>query len=105
MEKVTFDAAYGNERVIAYLFLPRTAAPPYQTVVLFPGANAVQDRTLNVPRFLYAFLLETGRAVVIPIYKGTFERDALASAFPNTPRHPAGATSCCFRPTGRRVRP
>ena len=85
MERVTFDAAYGNERVMAYLFLPKTAAPPYQTVVLFPGGNAVQDRTFNVPRFLYAFLLETGRAVVIPIYKGTFERrDALTSTFPNT---------------------
>ena len=85
MEKVTFDAAYGNERVIAYLFLPRTAAPPYQTLVLFPGANAVQDRTFTVPRFLYAFLLETGRAVVMPIYKGTFERqDGLTSTFPNT---------------------
>ena len=85
MEKVTFDAAYGNERVIAYLFLPKTAAPPYQTVVLFPGANALQDRSFNVARFLFAFLLETGRTVVIPIYKGTFERrDALTSTFPNT---------------------
>ena len=38
-EKITFDAAYGNERVPAYLFLPKNAAPPYQTVIFFPGAN------------------------------------------------------------------
>ena len=39
-EKITFDAAYGNERVIAYLFLPKTASPPYQTVVVFTGVAA-----------------------------------------------------------------
>lgn len=84
-ERVSFDAAYGNERVIAYLFLPKAFAPPYQTVVLFPGSNAVQAPTLNVPRFLYAFLLETGRGVVIPAYKGIFDRrDALSSSVPNT---------------------
>src|SRR5207247_1698778 len=39
-EKVTFDAAYGHERVPAYLFLPRNAAAPYQTVVYFPSSIA-----------------------------------------------------------------
>jgi hypothetical protein len=32
-EKITFAAAYGNERVIAYLFLPKKSQPPFQTVV------------------------------------------------------------------------
>jgi serine/threonine protein kinase/formylglycine-generating enzyme required for sulfatase activity len=36
-EKVTFDAAYGGERVMAYLFLPKNTSPPYQTVIYFPG--------------------------------------------------------------------
>jgi serine/threonine protein kinase len=36
-EKVTFDAAYGNEHVIVYLFVPKKARPPIQTVVYFPG--------------------------------------------------------------------
>src|SRR5262249_39994527 len=27
-QKITFNAAYGNERVIAWLFLPKNAAPP-----------------------------------------------------------------------------
>ena len=40
VEKITFNAAYGNERVIAYLFLPKNASPPYQTLIFFPGADA-----------------------------------------------------------------
>ena len=44
-EKVSFDAAYGNERIIAYIYLPRRGAPPYQTIVFFPGSNAIQTRS------------------------------------------------------------
>ena len=40
-----FDAAYGNERMSAYLFLPKKAKPPYQTVLYFPGAGAIYTRT------------------------------------------------------------
>ncbi len=40
VEKVSFAAAYGSERVPAYLFLPRNAAPPFQTVVYFPPGSA-----------------------------------------------------------------
>ena len=39
-QRITFDAAYGNERMAAYLFLPRRFSPPYQTVVHFPGAES-----------------------------------------------------------------
>ena len=39
-ETVSFAAAYGNERVPAYLFLPKNVKPPYQTIVLFPSAYA-----------------------------------------------------------------
>ncbi len=41
-QKVLFDAAYAHERIPAYLFLPRNAAPPYQTVVYFPSSLALQ---------------------------------------------------------------
>ena len=43
IEKVSFAAAYGGERIPAQLFLPRNAAPPYQTVVYFPPASAHLD--------------------------------------------------------------
>ena len=38
---MSFTAGYGDERVIAQLFLPRTGRPPYQTVVFFPGSDAI----------------------------------------------------------------
>jgi cephalosporin-C deacetylase-like acetyl esterase len=85
-EKITFAAAYGNERVIAYLFLPRNTPPPFQTVLYFPGATAVRLRSsANVPqRKVFDFLVKSGRAVMLPIYKGTYERgDGLRRAFPN----------------------
>ncbi len=41
-ERVTFSAAYGDERVIALLYRPKQTAPPYQTVVYFPGAGALR---------------------------------------------------------------
>ncbi len=72
---VTLDAAYGNERIIVYLYLPRAAAPPYQTVVYFPGGDATflrSSRLLNLTNV--DFLIRSGRALVFPVYKGTYER-------------------------------
>jgi serine/threonine protein kinase len=79
-EKVTFDAAYGNERMIAHLYLPRDIDPPYQTVIYLPGAHAVftfsSDSLDNTPEFEYllSFLIKNGRAVIYPVYKATYER-------------------------------
>ena len=75
-EKIVFDAAYGNERVTAYLFLPKNATPPYQTALYFPGAYAFHIRSsadLGLEWWIQ-FLLRSGRAVMHPIYKGTYER-------------------------------
>jgi serine/threonine protein kinase/dienelactone hydrolase len=72
-EKVSFDAAYGGERVIAYVFLPKNAAPPYQTVVFFPGSNALAGEKFTMP--VYGdFIPRSGRALIAPIYKSTYER-------------------------------
>ncbi len=75
-ERVSIKAAYGGERLTVHLFLPRNAAPPFQTVVYFPGANA-----RFIPKFEASFiegdedfLPKSGRALVLPIYKSTFER-------------------------------
>jgi hypothetical protein len=46
-EKVTFNTAYGGERMSAHLFLPRNAALPYQTVVYFPGGNAMLEEKFD----------------------------------------------------------
>ncbi len=79
-ERITFNAAYGGERVIAMLYLPRNVKPPFQTVVYFPGGQAVArsssteiENDLEFQVFI-SFLLKNGRAVVYPVYKGTMER-------------------------------
>ncbi len=75
-ERVSFDAAYGHERVTAYLFLPRNMPPPWQTVVYFPGAMATLTDTLdlNSVEDAYDFILKSGRAIVVPVYKGMYQR-------------------------------
>jgi len=79
-EKITFDAAYGRERVIAILFLPKNTAPPYQTVIYFPGEQAIYrnsskeiESDLEFKVFL-SFIVKNGRAALYPVYKGTMER-------------------------------
>jgi serine/threonine protein kinase/pimeloyl-ACP methyl ester carboxylesterase len=75
-EKVTFDAAYGGERVIAHLFLPKDTPGPYQTVIFFPGAgteNWPSNEDIWGLREL-DFIIKSGRALLYPIYKGTYER-------------------------------
>jgi dienelactone hydrolase/predicted Ser/Thr protein kinase len=79
-EKVSFNAAYGGERILAHLFLPKNASPPYQAVIYFPGsASTLESSSQNIesyyefPLFL-SFLVKNGRAALYPVYKGTFER-------------------------------
>jgi dienelactone hydrolase len=83
-EKVSFTAAYGGERVTAYLLTPRTGRPPYPLVVLFPGSNALHQRSSkDLPGMrLLTPILRSGRAVLYPVFKSTFERgDTLESDY------------------------
>jgi len=74
-DTVSFDAAYGSERVRAYLFLPKNASPPYQTIVFFPAGDAPILRSSRDLRLNgIDFLMKSGRAVLFPVYKGTYER-------------------------------
>ncbi len=77
-QKITFDAAYGKERMTAYLFLPAHVSPPFQTVVFFPTArslDAPSSESLVDMKFI-DFVIQSGRAVIYPIYKGSYERTA-----------------------------
>lgn len=85
-ERVSFDAAYPGERVIAFVFLPRNAVPPYQTMVFFPPGQALREKTsreLELRRM--DFVVRSGRAVVYPIYKNTYERAAGPGVVPPGP--------------------
>lgn len=84
-ERVTFSAGYGNERMAAYVFLPRNATPPYQTILYFPGSDAIYQRSDDLQLWRFRFLVKSGRAVVYPIYKGTYSRgDDLNNDIQNT---------------------
>jgi len=80
-DRVTYTAPYGNEKAVTYLFLPKKGKPPFQTVIFFPGSNALLTRTFTI--YSTAALdevLKSGRAVLYPVYKSTYERgDGLES--------------------------
>jgi formylglycine-generating enzyme required for sulfatase activity/dienelactone hydrolase len=74
-EKVSFNAAYGDERVTAYLFIPKNGTPPFPTVIYWPGGGAdrmhsIEDYGIN----RFEWLTRHSRAAVWPVYNGTFER-------------------------------
>jgi hypothetical protein len=78
VEKVSFADAEGTDRIIVYLFLPRSVRPPFQSVVHFPGSGANvlesvfdygQVRNREVELFTRG-----GRAFVFPVFWNTFER-------------------------------
>ena len=75
-ETITFNAAYGVERMIAHLFLPTAVAPPYQVVVYWPDTPAVEKRPFTglEQRDFTEMILLSGRALMFPIYEGTYER-------------------------------
>ncbi|MEJ2613648.1 MAG: protein kinase [Ignavibacteriaceae bacterium] len=79
-ERISFNAAYNNERIIAHLFLPKNASPPYQIVVYFPGgATRDLNSSKNIENYdefrnFVSYIIKNGRAVLFPVYKGTFER-------------------------------
>ena len=81
VERVTFDAAYGDERMTAVLFLPKNPAPPYQTAIYFPGIQAMWRKSSEeIPgsmefKVFLSFIVKNGRTVLYPVLKGTMERN------------------------------
>ncbi|HEX5070044.1 MAG TPA: protein kinase [Vicinamibacterales bacterium] len=75
-ETVSFAAPYGRERITVHILLPKGSRPPYQPVIYIPGGAAWQSNSIPayVTNPLAAFVVRSGRALVLPILKGTFER-------------------------------
>ncbi|HUE95199.1 MAG TPA: SUMF1/EgtB/PvdO family nonheme iron enzyme, partial [Longimicrobiaceae bacterium] len=74
-EYVTFDAAYGTERVGLYLYVPRDADGPLQTIVYFPGSSALWLETIaQYPTGHIEMVVRSGRAFAFPVYQSTFGR-------------------------------
>ncbi len=85
-ETLLFDAGYGNERMRAYLYVPKNAAPPFQTVIYFPpgGPRGASSRKLGL-RYV-DFMIRSGRAVLVPIYQGMWERGTSTQTGPTADR-------------------
>jgi formylglycine-generating enzyme required for sulfatase activity/dienelactone hydrolase len=80
-EKVSFDAAYGGQRLNAYVFLPKNVRPPYQTVLFFPSARVLSlndsGNGLQLGDLKFCdYVIQSGRALIYPIYQNTYERRA-----------------------------
>ena len=76
-QRVSFAAAYGGERVLANVLLPKNVRPPLQAVIWFPGSYARQLTSSegNLPFSLYFdFIARSGRALVYPVYSDMYER-------------------------------
>jgi eukaryotic-like serine/threonine-protein kinase len=75
-EKISFDAAYNHERMEAWVFLPKNFKPPYQPVIFFPGSGDIYARNYDPVKAVFPvdFILKNGRALIYPIYKGTWDR-------------------------------
>jgi len=96
-EKVSFRAAYGNDRVTAYLFLPKNARPPYETVIFFPGIYSFFEKSSeNIDPDLLEPLIRSGRAGLYPIYMGTYERRIHSSYMRQTPEEVVQPGSSCL---------
>jgi len=73
---ISFDAAYGDERVLLHLYLPLTATDPLQTVVYWGGsANLVYTSIDQAVNLHPNFIVQSGRALAFPVLKGTLERN------------------------------
>jgi eukaryotic-like serine/threonine-protein kinase len=79
VEKVEYATAYRGERMAAYLFLPKNVPPPYQAVLFFPSARVLgipsseDGQALGDLKF-FDYIVQSGRAVIYPIYQDTYER-------------------------------
>jgi formylglycine-generating enzyme required for sulfatase activity/dienelactone hydrolase len=74
-ELVRMNAAYAGDSLLVYLYLPKRGTKPYPAVVYFPGSNAIRDHApQNLQWRLIDFVVKSGRAVLYPVYKGTYQR-------------------------------
>jgi serine/threonine protein kinase/dienelactone hydrolase len=85
-ELVRMNAAYAGDSLLVYLYLPKRGPRPYPVVVYFPGSNAIRDRApQNLQWRSIDFVIKSGRAVLYPVYKGTYQRsDSLSTDVQDT---------------------
>jgi formylglycine-generating enzyme required for sulfatase activity len=72
--KIAFSGT-DDSRILAYLYLPRGATPPYQTVVFVPGVGSfISEKVSTVAEWTLGPIIRSGRAVLTVVLDGMVER-------------------------------
>ncbi len=71
---ITIDGEQGEDRIPLYLYLPMNDRTRHQTILFWPGATAQFLESVDDLPVTLGFLMRNGRAVALPVFKGTFER-------------------------------
>jgi len=74
-EKIRF-AGFEGDSILAYLFLPKRGAEPFQTMVFVPGAGSFFTETVaENAEWLLGPNIKAGRALMAVVMKGMLERE------------------------------
>ena len=74
-ETVSFTGPTASYRIPAFVFTPKNVKPPYQAVVFFPSSYAREiPSSASLDLVAFEFIVRSGRAVIYPVYDGTYER-------------------------------
>jgi len=73
-ELVRMNAAYAGDTLLSYLYLPKLGRKPWPVVVYFPAGSPIHQTELPALQRTLDFIAKSGRAVLYPVYKGTYQR-------------------------------
>lgn len=75
-QRVAFDLPYG-ERGGAFIYLPKNLEGPARTVIVWPGSGYLNTTSEDEEYWTasYEYLIRNGFVVVLPIFKGAYDRD------------------------------
>ncbi|HKK91957.1 MAG TPA: bifunctional serine/threonine-protein kinase/formylglycine-generating enzyme family protein [Longimicrobiales bacterium] len=84
-ERLWIDGAAGDS-ILIYLWTPRAAAPPYQTMVFVPGSSVFfSERMHEDVEWTVGPAIQAGRAVMAVVMQGMLERPFPPGAGPPPP--------------------
>ncbi len=72
-EKISIDAGYDGDRLALYLYLPHGETSRFQTIIYWPGDDAFILESFDQASAPLEFALKNGRAVVVPVFEGTYD--------------------------------
>jgi eukaryotic-like serine/threonine-protein kinase len=74
-ERITLGRTGTDEVLLAYLYLPRSSRPQYQTIVFIPSGSAFFEPVPKLAEYVWAPHIRGGRAVLALVLEGMTERE------------------------------